>query len=127
MYHTCHLRTCFRFDTPMNELSLVTDNDAPQGFIINDEAKNEMLRIGRAAHLNHDFQIFQPTFFSFDKFESNAKEPHVHGSPHDPLSSLVSLGSNISGSYGGSRGIGSSRSVDSNISQSSVPSTLGTR
>ena len=124
--------TCCRSDTPMTELSVFTDSSTPQGFIVNDEAKNEMLRIGRAAHLNHEFKIFQPTFFSLDQNETTAQQPSVHSSqsipvfspdPQDPLSSLFSLNSTTSGSLG----IGSSRSVDSNISQTSVPSTTGTR
>ena len=125
--------TRYRSDTAMTELSVFTDNSSPQGFIVNEEAKNEMLRIGRAAHLNHDFQIFQPTFFSLDQNQTTAQQPSVHSSrtipavsndPNDPLASLLSLNSTTSGSFGlGS----SSRSVDSNISQSSVPSTSGAR
>ena len=122
---------------PMNELSILSQDATPEGFIVNDEAHNEMMHIGRAAHLKHDFKIFQPTFFTFGKSDENIAKPHVQSTAlipglndleKDALSSLISLASSLSvpGSYGSS-GLGSSRSVDSNISQSSVPSTSGSR
>ena len=124
-------------DPPMNELSVLSQDATPEGFIVNDEARNEMMHIARAAHLNHDFKIFQLTFFSLGKsqedflrplVQSSTSFPSVNDCQKDALSSLLSLASSlsVSGSHGSSSAC-SSRSVDSNISQSSVPSTSGTR
>ena len=126
-----------RLQMPMNELSILSQDATPEGFIVNDEAHNEMMCIGRAAHLNHDFKIFKPTFFTFGKSQENLAKPHVQSTSSipglndvekDALSSLLSLASSlsVSGSNGSSE-LGSSRSVDSNISQSSVLSTSGIR
>ena len=127
----CVFLSNFRCNMPMNELSILSQDTTPEGFIVNDEAQNEMIWIGRAAHLNHDFKIFQRTFFFLGHSDENVGKPRVQSTtsipgvnnlPKDPLASLLSLNSSLSGSYGGS-GLGSSRSVDSSISQSSIPST----
>ena len=111
----------------MKEMNIIFDDCVPEGFIVNEEARNEMLRIGRAAHMKQDFTIFQPTFFSVRK---HGHVPQARNNPTFDLPQnypfMAGLGLQSSSSQGSSL-FGSSRSVDSNISQSSVPSTSGRR
>ena len=104
---------------------LMQDAD-PEGFVLNDSALTEIQRIARAAHMDEDFTILQHSFFgrklSTESIPrtllSNGQILHGHLIKHGSVSSSIS--GNSSNSY--LSHVASSRSVDSNISQASVPS-----
>ena len=53
----------------LKEMSILSEDKAPEGFILNDHALNEMMRIAKAAYMRQNFRIYQPTFFGSDDHE----------------------------------------------------------
>ena len=120
----------YRLEVPMNELSVLWQDATLENFIVNDEAHNEMMQIARAAHFKQDFKIFQPTFFSLGHSDGNLCKPHMFKVQHLFLVWLmlqkmhchlfsVWLQVYLYLVLMPAHHSGSSRSVDSNISQSS--------
>ena len=109
----------------LKEMSILSEDKPPEGFILNDHAFNEMMRIAKAAHMRQDFRIYQGTFFGSDN-HAHQLQDNVFNTPplnqnfpsQSSSSSGISVNNNFSDSYINSC-VGSSRSVDSNISGAS--------
>ena len=107
----------------MTEMCVLRDDADPEGFIINHSAITEINRIARAAHMEENFTIVQQSFF--------ARKPSTESIPRTLLSSgdivsgnlikhdSVTSGFSQNSSTSCVSHLGSCRSVDSNISQSS--------
>ena len=121
-------------DTELREMCMLMEDDDPEGFVVNHSVINKIKRIARAAHMNHEFTILQHSFFGHKPSSESiprtllSNGDIIHGNliQHHSVSSVsseISLNSsNLEHSH-----LGSFRSVDSNISQSSVPSLSATR
>ena len=108
-------------------MSIIFEDSAPEGYFLNPEAISEILRITRNAHMNKDFKIMHPAFFGLNPacYQKPLRQ-NILATPNYPvqnfgqghLSSCTSLNSQPSTSQS-SYASGSSRLVDSNISQAS--------
>ena len=113
----------------MKEISILSEDEPPEGYIVNDVARKEMTRIAKAAHMQKDFAIYLPTFFGLE----STVDMGIHEDSQAHFGSSQSLGLNhlfpvasVNASLSESQvssGFGSFRSVDSNISKSSVHHT----
>ena len=113
----------------LKEISILSEDEPPEGYIVNGTARKEMSRIAKAAHMQRDFAIYQPTFFGIEtnvpttlstndlgQTANFGKAPYVG---MNDVPAFQSLNSSLSDSHVSSA-YGSFRSVDSNISESSV-------
>ena len=110
----------------MKEFCLLSEDKAQQGYVLNEAAINEMEHIAEAAHMKENFRIVQPSFFSAPKHDHNLTD-NILSTPKTLATSINSV-ENVFPSFGLhssystshiSSGVGSFRSVDSNISDNS--------
>ena len=109
-------------DCELKEMSILSEDKPPEGFILNDYAFNEMLRIAKAAHMRQDFRIHQPTFFGTEDHAQKLQDnvfTSVGLHQNFPSVSTSSSGISVNQTFSDpciQSSVGSSRSVDSNIS-----------
>ena len=121
----------------LKEINLLLEDSGPEGYIINELAIAEMQRIARAAHMKKNFTVLQPTFFSTSNEEHKFPVPsNILTCPnyfptqlpqHDQIASLLSLQSTTSGSSYSTSVLASNASLDSGVSQGSLPGSYGYR
>ena len=114
-------------DGELTEMCILRENADPEGYSVNTSAFSEMQRIAKAANMDQDFIILQQSFFgrksSTDSIPrtllNNGDVVHSDLSRHDSATSGFSVASS-SDSF--QSHVSSSRSVNSNILQSSFGS-----
>ena len=124
------------YEDELREYCILSEDKAPQGYILNNQARHEMERIAEAAHFQKHFKILQPTFFSVQNHDVTLAEnilSTINSRTINPPSipsypSGLSVDSQFAQSQCSSGSpLGSFTSFDSNISQSSLPGTSSAR